>query len=102
MQDTKVGELHGSDNEHPASGNVSLTKEALKLENFDISQAPDARLILTTNFDEPTGIRIGPLKNFTGTDDAYSIPEGTDLSTIDSIVVWCDKFNVSIGSAKLA
>lgn len=102
MHNTKFGELQGFDNEHPASGNVSLTERVLKLENFDISQAPDARIILTTNFDEPTGIRVGPLKNFTGTEDEYSIPEGTDLNKIDSILIWCDQFNVPIGKAKLA
>jgi hypothetical protein len=101
MSNAKVGEFQGTDDAHPASGNVSLTEGVLKLEGINISDAPDARVILTTNFDEATGTRVGPLKNFTGTDE-YSIPAGRDLGKIDSVIVWCDKFNVPIAKASLA
>ena len=100
MSQTKIGKFQGTDNEHPASGNVSLAEGTLKLEGINITDAPDARVILTTNFDEATGTRLGSLKNFTGTDD-YSIPAGTDLGKIDSVIVWCDEFNVPIAKASL-
>ena len=101
MSHAKIGEFQGTDEAHPASGNVSLTEGALKLDGIAISEAPDARVILTTDFDEATGTRVGPLKNFTGTDE-YSIPAGTDLGKIDSVIVWCDEFSVPIAKASLA
>ncbi len=101
MENTKHGELQGTDNEHPASGKVALGDGVLKLQDTNITEAPDARVILTAGFDEATGIRIGALKNFTGTDE-YQIPVGTDLSQIDSIIVWCDQFSVPIAKSKLS
>jgi hypothetical protein len=100
MANTRTGKFKGGDDAHPASGNVSLTEEVVKLENVNISDAPDARVVLTTKFDEATGVRVGPLKSFTGTHE-YPVPAGTDLSKIDSVIVWCDKFSVSIALAAL-
>ena len=101
MQNTKVGNFEGTDEEHHAHGKVSITGGLLKLENIDIADAPDPRLILTRNFDKGTGVNVAPLKNFTGNDE-YSIPADTDISKIDSVIIWCDKAAVTIAKAALS
>jgi hypothetical protein len=95
----KTTELNGADQEHPASGSVIIDGNKITLENVSISEAPDGRVILTKNHDEPTGVRVGPLQGFTGT-HSYQIPEDVKQDDYDSVTIWCDKFSVPIGLAK--
>lgn len=97
----RTGELKGTDAEHPASGKVIVTGEKIKLENVNISAAPDARVILAKNFDESTSVRCGELKDFSGSHE-YDIPADTKIDEYDTVVVWCDEFSVPIGQAKLS
>ena len=90
--------LTGADQEHPASGTIILDGHKITLENVNITEAPDGRVILTKNHDESTGVRVGPLQGFTGTHE-YEIPADTDPSEFDSVTIWCDKFSVPIGLA---
>ena len=95
-----TGNLIGGDAGHPASGTVSVTDGKIKLENVNISEAPDARVVLTKIFDEPTGVRCGALKGFMGSHE-YEIPTGTNISDYNSVIIWCDKFSVPIGFVTL-
>lgn len=97
----RIGELKGTDAEHPASGKVIVTHEKIKLANVNISEAPDARVILAKNFDESSGVRCGELKDFSGSHE-YDIPAGTNIDEYDTVIVWCDQFSVPIGQAKLS
>ena len=97
----RTGELTGTDAEHPASGTVALESNKITLREVNITEAPDGRVVLAKNFDEPTGVRCGSLKSFTGTHD-YEIPEGTATDEYDSVLIWCDKFSVPIGKAQLS
>ncbi len=95
----KTATLRGADPEHPASGSVTIDSRHVTLENVSITEAPDARVILTRNHDEPSGIRLGPLQSFSGT-HRYELPADTQLDDYDSITIWCDKFSVPIGLAR--
>ena len=97
----RTGKLSGTDAEHPASGTVTLQGNTISLQEVNITEAPDARVILTKDFDEPTGVRCGPLKGFTGTHE-YEIPEGTVADEYNSFIIWCDQFSVPIGKATLS
>lgn len=94
----RATELKGADPEHPASGTIRLDGRQITLENVSITEAPDGRILLTNQHDEPSGARIGPLQGFTGT-HRYEIPVGTNPDDFDSITIWCDKFKVPIGLA---
>ena len=92
-------ELTGADPEHPATGSVIVDGHKITLEGVTITEAPDGRVILTKNYDEPSGVRVGALQGFTGT-HSYEIPEDVNPDDFDSVTIWCDKFSVPIGLAK--
>ena len=96
----KSANLIGGDDAHPASGMIKIEEGALKLVDVQISEAPDARVILAKEFDEASGVRLGPLKSFTGSHE-YTIPAGVDAKDYNSVLIWCDQFNVPIGKAQL-
>lgn len=45
-------------------------------------------------------LRLGPLQGVTG-EQAYDIPEGTQLSDYHSVIVWCEDFSVLFTIADL-
>ena len=97
----RQGQLTGTDAEHPASGTVTVEGNTIKLQDVNITEAPDARVILTKNFEESGSVRCGELVSFTGSHE-YIIPEGTAVAEYDSVVIWCDQFSVPIGKASLS
>lgn len=98
--DMQSGNLVGGDDAHPASGSIKVEGDVVKLVEVQITEAPDARVILAKEFDEASGMRLGPLQGFTGSHE-YVIPAGVDTEDYNTIMIWCDKFNVPIGKAQL-
>ena len=96
----KSGNLIDGDAEHPASGIVKIEGNIVLLENVKITEAPDGRVVLAKDFDEPTGIRLGKLKGFTGSHQ-YPVPVGIDVNNYNTVLIWCDQFKVPIGKVKL-
>ena len=90
-----MGQLQGTDAEHPASGDVSLAGNDIRFSNTTITEAPDAQVWLTKKFDKPTGVKLGDLQSFTG-DQSYHSPTGVVATDYDSVVVWCDEFSVPL------
>jgi len=97
----RTGILKGTDSEHPASGKVIVSDGKIKLEDVNITMAPDGRVLLTKNSDKASSVSSGALKAFTGSHE-YDIPAGTRIDDYDSVVIWCDQFSVPIGQAKLS
>jgi hypothetical protein len=95
----KTGNLSGTDAEHPASGTVKIEGSTVLLENVNITEAPDGRVILTKNLDQASGISLGKLQRFTGSHE-YAIPDGTQASDFNSLIIWCDQFKVPIGKVE--
>ena len=95
----KTGSLSGTDAEHPASGTVKIEGSAVLLENVNITEAPDGRVILTKDLDQTSGVSLGKLQGFTGS-HGYTIPDGTQTSDFDSLIIWCDQFKVPIGKVE--
>lgn len=95
----KSGNLTGTDAEHPASGTVKLGGNIVFLENVEITEAPDGRVILAKDLDESGGVSLGKLQGFTGSHQ-YSIPEGTEVKDYNTVLIWCDQFKVPIGKVK--
>ena len=44
--------------------------------------------------------KIAPLKSFTGGQN-YVLPANVDISTFQTVTIWCESFSVNIGSAAL-
>jgi hypothetical protein len=103
--------------EHETDGTVAILELAdgsriLRLENLDTSSGPDLKVWLTDApvidgsdgwhvFDDGAYVDLGSLKANHGNHN-YAIPASADLSELDSMSIWCDRFNVSFGAASLA
>ncbi|MBT2492655.1 DM13 domain-containing protein [Streptomyces sp. ISL-96] len=103
--------------EHRTSGTVKVIRlpdgsRTLRLENLDTSNGPDLRVWLTDApvkegkdgwhvFDDGKYVSLGKLKGNKG-DQNYALPADLDLKGLTSVSIWCDRFDVSFGAAKLA
>ena len=100
---------------HPTSGRASIYepqdgKRNLRLTNFTTSNGPDVHVVLAQSADENLKqdfvkgelnvVELGELKANEG-DQNYDVPESTDLLQYDTVVVYCERFHVVFGLAKL-
>ncbi|EFQ81814.1 hypothetical protein HMPREF0063_13016 [Aeromicrobium marinum DSM 15272] len=100
--------------EHATSGVARVLElpdgsRVLRLEGFSTRNGPDLVVVLS---EETAGgdwfkyndVRMIPLGDLKGTDgdQNYDIPLDGDLAGIQSAVIWCDRFNVSFGSAPIS
>ena len=99
------------DRDHPTSGTATIYltggDRILRLEDFATDNGPDLRVALTaTSADGPASeveaiyFEVGELKGNIG-DQNYEIPGHLDLDQFTSVVIWCDRFNVTFGAANL-
>lgn len=97
--------------EHPTRGVARLIElrdgsRVVRIEGFSTRNGPDLVVMLSAEtaggdwfkYEGATSIPLGELKGTDG-DQNYDIPADADLSGIRSVVIWCDRFNVSFGSA---
>ncbi len=74
---------------------------------FDTARGPAVEVVLyrnstvPVNLDEKDYVTLAPLQSFTGA-QRYAIPADLDLSTYQSVAIWCREFNVTFGYAALA
>jgi electron transfer DM13 len=101
---------------HPTSGRASIYqtpdgKRDLRLTDFTTSNGPDVHVVLAQSSDENLKqdfvkghfdtVELGSMKANQG-DQNYDLPDSADLSKYDDVVIYCERFNVVFGSAKLA
>lgn len=102
--------------EHATSGTVKLVRLAdgshvVRLERLDTSNGPDLRVWLTDApvkegragwhvFDDGEYVSLGKLKGNKGSQN-YTVPKGVDPARYSSVSIWCDRFDVSFGAARL-
>jgi len=92
---------------HPTAGDAIVLgngtgQRFLRFENFQTDNGPDLNVYLVNS---STGgvsdyIDLGDLKGNVG-DQNYEIPAGVDLSLYDTVVIWCVRFGVGFGDARL-
>ncbi len=100
---------------HPTSGRASIYrmpdgKRELRLTNFTTSNGPDVHVVLAQSADETlkqtfikgdlNDVELGQMKANEG-DQNYDVPDSTDLDKYDTAVIYCARFHVIFGSAKL-
>ena len=97
------GSFQGASN-HVTSGGVTVEKTAtgyvLVLEDdFSFDGAPDPQLGFGKDgYDGKT--RFSKLKSNSGK-QTYEVPAGIDVAQYNEVWVWCEKFSVPLGVAKL-
>jgi hypothetical protein len=102
--------------EHATTGRAVVLRLAdgsrvLRLEALDTSNGPDLHVWITDApvkqgtagwrvFDDGKYTALGKLKGNKGSQN-YALPASVDLAELDSVTIWCDRFNVSFGAAAL-
>lgn len=90
--------------DHIVSGNVSITqvdgRYSIQLaDDFSLDNAPDPKVGLGNNgYDAST--KAGHLLALTGA-STYEVPESVNVADYNEVYIWCEKFDVPLGVAKL-
>ena len=109
----KSGQFRDQDRFHKGSGAATIYRLAdgsrlLRLEDFQVTNGPDLRVILTRAQDpeqagEVTGpghLELSKLKGNMGNQN-YQIPDDADVSSFNSVVIFCKPFKVIFSVATL-
>ncbi len=102
--------------EHTTTGTAKLVRladgsQVLRLENLETSDGPKLVVLLTDApviggrdgwhvFEMGRHVNLGALKGTSGSAN-YAVPAGVDVKGLNSISIWCDRFDVSFGAAEL-
>ncbi len=91
---------------HATTGDAAVFqvpgRRILRLTNLETSNGPDLRLLLVPSADSSgKTVDLGPLKGNLG-DQNYEIPGSVDLARYREVSVWCRRFSVTFGTARLA
>lgn len=95
-----------NDGIHNAEGMAKIVKLAdgkqlLRLEDFKSTNGPDLYVYLATDDTAQEYVSLGELKANIGNQN-YEIPEGTDLTKYNTVLIWCKQFSVLFGSAEIS
>ena len=109
----KVGEFRDQDSFHQGSGQAIIIRgtdgsHLLRLENFSVTNGPDLRVLVSPHPDPRTRddlnarsyVELARLKGNRGNQN-YVIPETVDVSTINSVIIYCRPFHVIFSVAPL-
>ncbi|KIC49714.1 DM13 domain-containing protein [Tateyamaria sp. ANG-S1] len=92
--------------DHITTGAVDVIKNAdgshtiVLGDDFSLDGAPDPRVGLGTNGQYDSKTDSGLLGSLTGA-QSFIIPAGVDVSAFNEVYIWCKKFSVPLGIAKL-
>ncbi len=78
-------------------------RRTLVLEDLDSDNGPDLQLYVSPSADGAVdgGVRLAPLQGNVGT-QSYELPTEVDLGELANVVIWCERFSTSFGTATLA
>ncbi|MCA9940261.1 MAG: DM13 domain-containing protein [Anaerolineales bacterium] len=108
----RTGRFVDADEFHSGSGTATIYRAAdgsllLRLEDFRVTNGPDLHVLLA-NGAKPTGtenmgqfLDLGELKGNVGNQN-YEIPADTDLGIYNSVIIYCQPFEVVFSTATLS
>ena len=107
----REGQFRGADDFHRGSGTATIFRTpddrlVLRLTDFMVTNGPALSVLLSSSpapaSSQQLGdyIDVGALKGNIGNQN-YEIPAGTDLSTYNSVVIYCVPFHVVFATATL-
>ncbi len=90
---------------HATKGAVSIVKTSSGLsvvlgDNFSLDGAPDPKVGLGKNGQYDTNAQLGHLGSNTGK-QSYKIPASVDISGYNEVYIWCEKYSVPLGVARI-
>lgn len=100
----KAGEFTGA-SDHITTGQVSVVKTsdgyAVVLgSDFSLDGAPDPKVGFGSNGKYEPKAKLGELVSNNGA-QTYIIPTSVDFKKYNEVYIWCEKFNVPLGVAKI-
>jgi Electron transfer DM13 len=97
-----IGTGDGIHNAEGVAKEISLEdgRKFIRFENFKVTNGPNLFVYLATDKSASDFVDIGQLKANNGNQN-YEVPDGTDLTKYDTVLVWCKAFSVLFGSAEL-
>jgi hypothetical protein len=104
----RTGTFAGADEFHFGEGTARLIETStgtftVRLEDFAVRNGPDLYVYLSRDADgyADGAIELGRLKADRGNQN-YEVPAGTNLSNVESVVIWCKQFSVLFATATLS
>ncbi len=89
---------------HPVSGKATWHKagntQTLLLSNFSSDAGPDLKVYLSKDIAASSFITLGDLKSTTG-NQTYNIPKDVSTADYKYVLIWCQRFSVLFGSARI-
>lgn len=89
---------------HDVKGRALLIKGSnsttLRFEDFETINGPDVRIYLSKDLTDADYIELGNLKATKGNVN-YDVPENTDTSVYNKVLIWCEDFSVLFSYAEL-
>lgn len=102
--------------EHETTGTVQVLRlpdgsRVVRLDDLRTSNGPQLKVWITDApviegvpgwgvFDDGRYVDLGDLKGNIGSSN-YPLPDDVDITQLNSVSIWCDRFNVSFGAAEL-
>ncbi len=83
-----------------AEWHKTVNTQTLLLSNFSSDAGPDLKVYLSKDSAASSFILLGNLKSTTG-NQTYSIPNTATTTDYKYILIWCQRFSVLFGSAKI-
>lgn len=98
------GSFKGASN-HQTKGKVTVVTEdgqtVVKLNSgFNLDGAPDPKVGFGANGKYDKESKLGALRSNSGA-QSYPVPADLDVSGYDEVYIWCEKYSVPLGVAKL-
>ena len=95
----RLGRFEGASN-HRTTGTAEIAGGQVNLlADFQFDGAPDPKVALGRGGYDPATL-MGPLRSDSGA-SSYTIPAGIDAGAYDEVWIWCERYNVPLGVAKL-
>ena len=108
---TRSGSFVTVDQSHPTTGTARIVEEDgqryIEFDGaFDTARGPAVQVVLYNRDNAPVNLAegdyayVGDLQSFSGA-QRYAIPADIDLDNYESVVIWCEQFNVTFGYADI-
>ena len=102
-QSKRSGSFEGK-SRHVTTGTATIEKTsdgyAVRLgPDFTFDGAPDPKVALGADGYDPSTL-MGLLRSNSG-EQVYPVPAGIDASSYNEVWIWCERFNVPLGVAKV-
>ena len=87
--------------DHVTTGAVHVTDGSVDLQDdFSLDGAPDPKVGFGKDGVYDPATTLSALESNTGA-QSFAVPDGVDPSAYNEVYIWCEKFSVPLGVAKL-